>query len=114
MSTQQRIAVMTGGSRGRGRNAAIRLAEAGTDVVITYRSNREEAEKVVAEIRKRGRIGAALPLDVGKVATFDAFVEQLRDTLHRHWARGSFVCLVHNAGTGRHALLPEIYESQID
>src|SRR5690606_6795805 len=100
MATQQRIAVITGGSRGLGRNAAIRLAEAGTDVVITYRNNRQEAENVVAEIRKRSRIAAALPLDVSKVATFDTFVEQLRDTLHQHWARDNFDCLVNNAGTG--------------
>lgn len=114
MSTQQRIALITGASRGLGRNAAIRLAEAGTDVVITYRSNRQEAEKVVAEIRERGRIGAALPLDVGKVATFDAFVEQLRETLDRNWARGSFDCLVNNAGTGLHAPFAETTEEQFD
>jgi len=114
MATQQRIAVITGGSRGLGRNAAIRLAEAGTDVVITYRNNRQEAENVVAEIRKRSRIAAALPLDVSKVATFDTFVEQLRDTLHQHWARDNFDCLVNNAGTGIRTPFSETTEQLFD
>ncbi|MFO7278217.1 MAG: SDR family oxidoreductase [Pseudomonadota bacterium] len=114
MTTQQRIAVITGGSRGLGRNAAIRVAEAGTDVVITYRSNAQEAENVVAEIRKHGRTAAALPLDVSKVATFDTFVEQLRNALHQHWTRDSFDYLVNNAGIGIRATFSETTEEQFD
>jgi NAD(P)-dependent dehydrogenase (short-subunit alcohol dehydrogenase family) len=114
MTTQQRIAVITGGSRGLGRNAAIKLAEAGTDIVITYRSNRQEAENVVAEIRKRGRRAATLPLDVAKVETFDAFVEQLRETLRQQWARDHFDCLVNNAGAGIHVAFAETTEEQFD
>src|SRR5690606_17278138 len=114
MSTQQRIALITGASRGLGRNAAIRLADAGTDVVITYRSNRQEAEKVVGDTRECGRIGAALTLDVGKVATFDACVEQLRETLARNWASGMFDCLMNNASTGLHAPFAETTEEQFD
>lgn len=114
MTTQQRVAVITGGSRGLGRNAAIKLAEAGTDVVLTYRNNRQEAENVVAEIRKRGRIAAALQLDVGKVATFDAFAEKLRETLRQNWARDHFDCLVNNAGAGLHVAFSETTEAQFD
>src|SRR5687767_304675 len=114
MSTNQRIAVITGGSRGLGRNAAIKLAEAGTDVVITYRSNRAEADNVVAEIRKHGRRAAALQLDVSKVATFDSFAAQLRATLAQHWERDRFDFLVNNAGMGVHAAFAETTEAQFD
>ncbi len=114
MNTHQPIAIITGGSRGLGRNAAIKLAEAGTDVVITYRSNRVEAENVVAEIRKWGRRAAALQLDVSKVSTFDSFAAQLRTTLAQHWERDRFDFLVNNAGMGVHAAFAETTEAQFD
>lgn len=114
MDTHQPIAVITGGSRGLGRNAAIKLAEAGTDVVITYRSNRVEADSAVAEIRKRGRRAAALQLDVAKVSTFDSFAAQLRATLAEHWQRDRFDFLVNNAGMGVHAAFVETTEAQFD
>jgi len=114
MNTHQPIAIITGGSRGLGRNAAIKLAEAGTDVVITYRSNRAEADNVVAQIRERGRRAAALQLDVSKVSTFDSFATQLRETLAQHWERDRFDFLVNNAGIGIHAPFAEITEAQFD
>jgi NAD(P)-dependent dehydrogenase (short-subunit alcohol dehydrogenase family) len=114
MSTSQRLAVITGASRGLGRNAAIKLAEAGTDVLITYRSNRAEADSVVAEIRKKGRRAAALQLDVSKVATFDSFAAQLRETLTQHFERDRFDFLVNNAGMGAHAPFAETTEAQFD
>jgi NAD(P)-dependent dehydrogenase (short-subunit alcohol dehydrogenase family) len=114
MNTHQPIAIITGGSRGLGRNAAIKLAEAGTDVVITYRSNRVEADNVVAEIRKRGRRAAALQLDVSNVSTFDSFATQLRATLAQHWERDRFDFLVNNAGMGVHATFAETTEAQFD
>ena len=114
MNSNQRIAVITGGSRGLGRNSAIMLAKAGTDVVITYRSNRAEADNVVAEIRKLGRRAAALLLDVSKVSTFDSFAAQLRAALSEHWSREHFDFLVNNAGMGVHAAFTETTEAQFD
>jgi len=114
MNSNQRIAVITGASRGLGRNSAIKLAEAGIDVVITYRSNRAEADNVVAEIQEQGRRGAALHLDVSQVTAFDSFGAQLRATLSEHWNRDRFDFLVNNAGMGVHAAFMETTEAQFD
>jgi NAD(P)-dependent dehydrogenase (short-subunit alcohol dehydrogenase family) len=108
------IAVVTGGSRGLGRNTALKLAENGSDVILTYRSNRGEADAVVATIAGLGRRAVALQLDVGKVAGFDAFVRDLREALARHWKRERFDYLVNNAGIGTHAPLAETTEAQFD
>jgi NAD(P)-dependent dehydrogenase (short-subunit alcohol dehydrogenase family) len=108
------IALITGGSRGLGRNMALRLAEHGTDVVLTYRSNQAEAEAVVAAITRLGRRAVALQLDVGKVSGFAAFAGQLRKLLQEHWQRDRFDYLVNNAGVGIHASFAETSEAQFD
>lgn len=107
------IALVTGGSRGLGRNAALKLAQNGADVILTFRSNRAEAEQAVAQITALGRRGAALPLDVANSKTFDAFAAQLRATL-AGWQRERFDWLVNNAGIGIHASIAETSEAQFD
>ena len=115
MSTSSpRIALITGGSRGLGRNAAIKLAEQGTDIVLTYRSNRTEADAAVLEITRLGRRALALPLDVSRSSTFDAFAAELRKILQQHWHRDRFDFLVNNAGMGVHASFAETTEAQFD
>ena len=115
MSTSSpRIALITGGSRGLGRNAAIKLAEQGTDIVLTYRSNRTEADAAVLEITRLGRRALALPLDVSRSSTFDAFAAELRKILQQHWHRDQFDFLVNNAGMGVHASFAETTEAQFD
>ena len=114
MTTQTSIALITGGSRGLGKSMALKLAEHGNDVVLTYRSNKAEAEAVVASIQKLGRRAVALPLDVGKSSTFKAFADQLRAALKEHWQRDRFDYLVNNAGIGIHASFAETTEAQFD
>jgi NAD(P)-dependent dehydrogenase (short-subunit alcohol dehydrogenase family) len=114
MSTHTPIALVTGGSRGLGRNMALALARKGVDVVLTYRSNRVEAESVVAGIEQLGRRAVALPLDVSNVANFDGFAASLRDVLARTWQRERFDYLVNNAGIGIHAGFAETSEAQFD
>ena len=114
MSAPTPIALITGGSRGLGKSMALKLAEHGTDVVLTYRSNQGEAEAVVATIQKLGRRAVALPLDVGKAASFKAFAEQLRASLQQHWQRDQFNYLVNNAGIGIHARFADTTEAQFD
>jgi NAD(P)-dependent dehydrogenase (short-subunit alcohol dehydrogenase family) len=114
MSTQTPIALITGGSRGLGKSMALTLAERGTDVVLTYRSNKAEADAVVDTIRKLGRRAVALQLDVGKTATFSAFADQLRAALKEQWQRDRFHYLVNNAGIGVHASFAETTEAQFD
>lgn len=107
------IALVTGGSRGLGRNAALKLAQQGADVILTYRSNRAEAETVVAQIEALGRRAAALPLDAADAGSFDAFAAQLRDVL-AGWQRERFDWLLNNAGIGIHASIADTSEAQFD
>ena len=114
MSTSVPVALVTGGSRGLGKSAALKIAEHGIDVVLTYRSHRAEAQAVVAEIEKTGRRVVALPLDVGVVASFDTFAAELRAVLEKHWQRSRFNFLVNNAGIGTYASFADTTEAQFD
>jgi NAD(P)-dependent dehydrogenase (short-subunit alcohol dehydrogenase family) len=105
-----RTAVVTGGSRGLGRATALALADAGVDVIITYRSSDTEALDVVAEIEKRGRRGVALHLDTTDTASFPGF----RDALRAQLPDGVFDILVNNAGTALYSPLRDTTEKEFD
>lgn len=110
----RKIALITGGSRGLGRNAALHLAGKGIDILLTYRSRKEEADAVVAEIVAGGGCAVALPLDVAQSDTFATFADAVRQALATHWQRDSFDFLVNNAGIGIHASIAETTEAQFD
>jgi NAD(P)-dependent dehydrogenase (short-subunit alcohol dehydrogenase family) len=112
--TEKKIALITGGSRGLGRNSALHLAGKGVDVILTYRHGQAEAEAVVAEIGRLGGKAAALALDVGDSASFPDFAERLGSTLRTHWQRAHVDYLVNNAGIGIHASFAETSEAQFD
>ena len=114
MNTSTPIALITGGSRGLGRDRAVKLAAQGTDVILTYRSRRDEADAVVVAIEAAGRRAVALQLDVGDSKRFDAFVARVTDALRTHWQRERFDYLVNNAGVGVHAAFADIDEAQFD
>ena len=114
MRTTNKIALVTGGSRGLGRNMAIALAKKGIDVVLTYNSNKEEAEKAVAEIQSLGQKAAAFQLDAGNVPSFDTFLEAVTDHLHTHTGSSNFDFLINNAGTALYSLFSETTEEQFD
>jgi NAD(P)-dependent dehydrogenase (short-subunit alcohol dehydrogenase family) len=114
MTTDTPIAVVTGGSRGLGRNTALKLAAHGVDVLLTYRSNRAEADSVVSQVTAAGRRAVALPLDVAASGSFAAFAMQVSQTLAKTWQRERFNFLVNNAGTGVHASFLETTEAQFD
>ena len=94
-----KIAIITGGSRGIGRNTALNLARRGVDLIFTYHAKKQEAETVVGEIEAMGRKAAASRLDTGDVRAFDGFVADVRKTLES-WGRERFDYLVNNAGSG--------------
>ncbi|GAB2575091.1 SDR family NAD(P)-dependent oxidoreductase [Spirosoma areae] len=100
MTTNRKIAVVTGGSRGLGKNMALSLAKKGIDVILTYNSKREEAQAVVAEIEQAGQKAAALQLNTGDVKQFDAFVAQLSTVLNEQFTTDRFDFLINNAGIG--------------
>ncbi|MDF2621011.1 MAG: short-chain dehydrogenase/reductase [Xanthobacteraceae bacterium] len=109
-----KITLVTGASRGLGRNTALSIARRGGDVVLTYRSKAEEARAVVAEIEAMGRKAVALPLDTAEAASFPAFAKRLRAALRETFGRESFDHLVNNAGHGDFALIGETTEAQFD
>jgi NAD(P)-dependent dehydrogenase (short-subunit alcohol dehydrogenase family) len=112
--TTSKIAIVTGGSRGLGRNTVVNLARKGIDVVLTYHSNRAEADAAVAEIAELGGNAVALQLDSGVTESFDDFVASLKTALSENWGRGSFDFLVNNAGIGINAPITETTEEQFD
>lgn len=112
--TTTKIALITGGNRGLGRASALALAAAGTDVVLTYRSNPDEAAAVVDEISARGRTAVALPLDTTQFATVDAFADAVRSALKETWQRDTFDFLVNNAGVAAVTPLGDTAPETID
>jgi NAD(P)-dependent dehydrogenase (short-subunit alcohol dehydrogenase family) len=109
-----KIALVTGGSRGLGRNTAISIARQGGDVIVTYRSREGEARAVVAEIEALGRKACAFQLDTGDVGAFAAFAERLRKALRETWQRDTFDHLINNAGHGDYALIANTTVEQFD
>lgn len=99
-TTMAKIALVTGANRGLGRSTALRLAEDGVDLIITYRTNGGEAQAVVDAATALGRTAVALRLDVARIDTFDQFVEDVGGVLKQRWARDSFDFVVNNAGFG--------------
>lgn len=109
-----RITVVTGASRGLGRNTALSIARQGGDVILTYQSREQDAQAVVAEITAMGRMAVAFRLDAGDIAAFAPFAAQLRQTLREHWGRETFDHLVNNAGHGDYALIADMTPTQFD
>jgi NAD(P)-dependent dehydrogenase (short-subunit alcohol dehydrogenase family) len=109
-----KISVVTGGSRGLGRNTALSIARKGGDVILTYQSRKEDADAVVAEIKAMGLKAVALQLDTGKVAGFSSFADRLLTALSETWQRETFDHLVNNAGHGDMAPIAETTEAQFD
>ncbi len=114
MSTStSRIVLVTGGSRGLGRNAALALAADGADIVLTYRNQSDAANEVVAQIQALGRRAAALPLDVADSAAFPAFADAVRAQLQA-WGETTLQGLLNNAGEGLHAMIADTTTAQFD
>lgn len=108
-----KIAIVTGGSRGIGRDTVLRLASRGVNTILTYNSNRAEADKVVSLAEDAGAHAIALQLDVGNTAAFGQFAGKVRGALTELGA-GKFDYLVNNAGTSSAASLDSITEAEMD
>ncbi|WP_312285470.1 SDR family NAD(P)-dependent oxidoreductase [Chryseobacterium gleum] len=114
MNTKTNIALVTGGSRGLGKNSALKIAQKGLDVIITYRSNKEEAEAVVSEIKSMGRNAVAFQLDTKNIKSFDAFVKDVTDHLKENTGSTHIDYLINNAGTALYSPITEVTEEQLD
>jgi NAD(P)-dependent dehydrogenase (short-subunit alcohol dehydrogenase family) len=111
---QPKIALITGASRGLGKNMALHLAKDGVDLILTYQHNAADAQAVVAAAEKLGRKAVALQLDVSQSATFPDFAAQVQQALQQHWQRTTFDFLVNNAGIGLHVPMTETSVEQFD
>jgi NAD(P)-dependent dehydrogenase (short-subunit alcohol dehydrogenase family) len=113
-NTDTKIAVVTGGSSGIGRHTAIRMAERGAGVILTYNASPDGANETVATIEDRGGTAVALQLDVGAGETFEDFAHRVAAELAGRWQRSSFDYLVNNAGFGQMALFADTTEELYD
>lgn len=114
MATTRKIALITGGSRGLGRNTALHLAQNGIDTILTYRTGKTEAEEVVREIGSAGGKAALVQLDTSVTMGFEAFGVQLQELLRTNWQRESFDYLINNAGFGLNKPFEETSEEDFD
>lgn len=110
----QKIALITGGSRGLGKSAALHLARSNVGVVITYQSKKAEAEDVVNEIKRNHGSAVAMQFDVADIKNFPDFRERLTATLQETYGRQSFNYLVNNAGHGLFKHFEDTTEGDID
>jgi NAD(P)-dependent dehydrogenase (short-subunit alcohol dehydrogenase family) len=114
MTNINKIAVVTGSSRGLGKSTALNLAKKGVNVIVTYHSNVEEAAKVVAEIESIGAKAVALQLDTANTKTFDDFVAQVKQSLQATFQTDRLDFLINNAGTGGYASFADTTEEDFD
>lgn len=114
MEATNKIALVTGGSRGLGKNMALSLAKKGINVILTYNSKKEEALAVVAEIEKMGLKAAALQLSAGDTKSFDTFFEQIKTILKSNFKTDRFDFLINNAGVGMNGMITDTTEETFD
>jgi NAD(P)-dependent dehydrogenase (short-subunit alcohol dehydrogenase family) len=114
MNTKNKIALVTGGSRGLGKNMAIALARKGIDVVITYNTNKEAADQTVSEIQSLGRNAFSLQLDTSNLKKFDKFMKEVAELLKEKTGNSNFDFLINNAGTALYAPITDVTEEQMD
>ena len=109
-----KIALVTGGSRGLGKSTVLHLAQNGMDSILTYHSKEDEARQVVDMVEQTGRKAVALQLDTGNVKGFVGFTNQIKRVLQKHWQCDRFDFLVNNAGIGLNIAFSETTEEQFD
>ncbi|MES2425534.1 MAG: SDR family oxidoreductase [Bacteroidota bacterium] len=110
----KKIALITGGSRGLGKDMALKLAEKGIDVILTYNNKADDANEVVKQIQQVGQKAATLQLNTGDIKSFAAFIEKLKGILNETFGRDHLDFLINNAGFGLHTPFGQTTEEAFD
>lgn len=97
---KNKIALVTGGSRGLGKDSVLQLAKKGFDIILTYQTKKDAAANVVSEIEYLGKKAFALSLDISTTSGFDQFTNEVKDILEKHFSSAKLDALVNNAGIG--------------
>jgi NAD(P)-dependent dehydrogenase (short-subunit alcohol dehydrogenase family) len=111
---KEKIALVTGGSRGLGRNMALALAKNGADIILTYRQRKDEGGAVASEIAQLGRKAVPLQLDTGDSRQFEKFSKAVQQALETTWQRTNFDFLINNAGNDSAAPFDQMTEENFD
>ena len=109
-----KIALVTGGSRGLGRDMALRLAEKGIDVILTYNSQAQDAQEVVKQVQQLGQKAATLQLDTGDIKSFGVFIKKVQDVLNNTFGSTNIDFLINNAGIGGYSPIADVSEEMFD
>ncbi|MEL4308213.1 SDR family NAD(P)-dependent oxidoreductase [Joostella sp. CR20] len=109
-----KIALVTGGSRGLGKDMALSIAKKGLDVVITYNSNKDKADEVIKEIESLGQKATAIQLNTTKFDKFQSFLEEVQSALKTNFGTDKIDFLVNNAGIGINVPFSETSEEALD
>ena len=111
---ENKIAIITGGSRGLGKDMALRLAEKGSDIILTYHTQKDAADEVIQQVVSMGRKGAALQLDVENFKAIHLFIDAVKGILQSSWGVEKFDFLVNNAGIGATLPFEKVTEEDFD
>jgi len=109
-----KVALVTGGSRGLGKDMCLQLAKKGFDIILTYNSSVNEAANVVSEISAMGNKAKAIQLDVSNVKGFDEFIQNVSSALKHDFATENIFALVNNAGIAAYTSIAETSEEVFD
>jgi NAD(P)-dependent dehydrogenase (short-subunit alcohol dehydrogenase family) len=113
-NTTSKVALVTGGSRGLGKDSVKQLAKKGFDIIFTYHSNISEANKVIDEITALGKKAKAIQLDVSDSKNFDGFIQSVKSSLTNDFKTETIAALINNAGVGSYTSIAETSEDIFD
>ena len=112
--TPNKIALVTGGSRGLGKDMAIALSKKNVDVILTYNANKMAADEVVATIKANGQKAVALPFDAANIKAYPDFLGHVLNALQQNWNTDKFDFLINNAGVGATVPMADVTEEIFD
>lgn len=114
MKNVKKIALVTGGSRGLGKDMALSLANKGYNVIITYAGNKTEADNTLKLIEEAGGLGAALQMDLKDLSSLDKFISNLSSFIKEKFNSDKLDFLVNNAGMGGTIPFEKATEKEFD